>query len=125
MGSLLEFNDTLQITKEQGFPSDVLDLEQHKTTPIKLEDVKDLIFEFHSKKGKRVYHSPPTRAWLAENREGKWIYWGHVFILEQTFYFDETGEINTRGKYQIVKLYDPEYQLITTQREAPFGNSYF
>ena len=48
MGSLIELNDTLQITTEQGFPAE-LDLEKHKANPITLQDVKDKVFEFKDK----------------------------------------------------------------------------
>ena len=55
-----------------------------------------------------------------EEIEGKWLYWGHVLILEQTI---KTGR--TEGKYRITKLYDPEYQRLATMMEAPEGKSYF
>ena len=54
MGSLIELNDTLQITDEQGFPAKVLNLDKHKKNPTKLQDVKDKIFEFHDKPGGRT-----------------------------------------------------------------------
>lgn len=40
MGSFIEINDTLQITAEQGFPADILNLEKHLKTPVTLDDVK-------------------------------------------------------------------------------------
>ena len=42
MGSVVELNDTLQISKEQGFPQE-LDLDQHLKSPYKAEDFKDQI----------------------------------------------------------------------------------
>lgn len=42
MGSYIETNDTLQITREQGFPKE-LDYEKHKLNPYKAEDFKDII----------------------------------------------------------------------------------
>ena len=40
MGSLLQFNDTLQmITTEQGFRKQTFDLERHREMPITAEDV--------------------------------------------------------------------------------------
>jgi len=62
MGGFIETNDTLQITAEQGFPADVLDLEKHKKKPITLDDVKDIVFEFHDKPNARIYHPPPCRS---------------------------------------------------------------
>ena len=40
MGTQITLNDTLQITKEQGFPVE-LDLERHLAKPFRLEDFKD------------------------------------------------------------------------------------
>ena len=37
MGSEIEMNDTLQITSEQGFPSE-LDYEQHQNNPFTVKD---------------------------------------------------------------------------------------
>lgn len=48
MGSMIELNDTLQITKEQGFPQE-LNYEKHKLNPYTAEDFKDKIFEFKNK----------------------------------------------------------------------------
>ena len=45
MGSFLEINDTLQITREQGFPKE-LDYEKHLKKPFKAEDFKDKEFSF-------------------------------------------------------------------------------
>ena len=40
MGSFIEINDTLRITKEQGFPAE-LDLQTHLANPYTLDNVKD------------------------------------------------------------------------------------
>jgi len=42
MGTFIETNDTLQITKEQGFPVE-LNLEIHLKTPLIAENFKDKI----------------------------------------------------------------------------------
>ena len=121
MGSLIELNDTLQITTEQGFPAE-LDLEKHRKDPVKLEDVKDKIFEFHDKPKARVYHVPPTRNFLVHNIDGKWLYWGKILMIEQTI----NGEKQTTsGKYKIIEIYDQKYQEQITKRESPEGKSYF
>lgn len=64
MGSFIEINDTLQITKEQGWPA-VLNLEKHLKKPYKTGDFKDKVFEFHDKPNIRIYKLPPVRNfWL-------------------------------------------------------------
>jgi hypothetical protein len=40
MGSLVEINDTLEITVEQGFPNDIFDLSKHIVTPVTIKDVR-------------------------------------------------------------------------------------
>ncbi len=40
MGSIIEINDTLQITKEQGFPES-LDYEKHCVKPFTADDLID------------------------------------------------------------------------------------
>jgi hypothetical protein len=67
MGSMMEINDTLQITREQGFPAE-LDLEKHKANPLKAEDFAGRIFEFKDKPKIRMYQQAPIRNFLAENR---------------------------------------------------------
>lgn len=124
MGSYVELNDTLQITTEQGFPADILDVEKHQKEPIKLEDVQDKIFEFHDKPNARIFHVPPCRCLLAHNVDGKWIYWGHVMMLEQTIH-SEGKTKTTSGKYKITKIYDPEYQKQITTNETNSGQNYF
>jgi hypothetical protein len=104
MGSMIEMNDTLQITREQGFPAE-LDLERHKKQPFKAEDFEGRIFEFRDKPNIRVYHAPPVRNFLAENRDGKWTYWGLVHITEiRHDYVNKT----TSGKFKIIYIYPPD-----------------
>lgn len=104
MASFIELNDTLQITKEQGFP-DELDLKLHLADPLKTEDFAGKIFEFHDKPEIRVYAVPPVRNFLVENRDGKWIYWGQCHILETTCdYVRKT----TSGKFRIIYVNTPE-----------------
>ena len=40
MGSFIEINDTLRITKEQGFPAE-LDVKKHLLQPYRIEDFTD------------------------------------------------------------------------------------
>jgi len=125
MGSFIEINDTLQITPTQGFPVDILNLEKHEENPITFESVRGKVFEFTNKSQARLYHTPPTRCFLVENRNGKWIMWGKIFMLEQTIHSEDAENKTTSGKYTIIEIYDPEYQKIATKHESPEGLSYF
>jgi len=104
MGSLIEINDTLQLTKEQGFP-EALDLNNHLKNPLRAEQFSDTIFEFHSKAKIRFYQVPPVRNFLVENRDGRWIYWGLVHMFEiRHDYQNHT----TSGRFKIIYIYPPE-----------------
>lgn len=104
MGNIIEINDTLQLTKEQGFPIE-LDLENHLKNPYKTEDFSGKIFQFRNKLEIRIYKVPPVRNFLVENKSGKWIYWGLVHILE--IIHDYTKK-TTGGKFKIIYIYSPE-----------------
>ena len=104
MGSYVEINDTLQITKEQGFPEE-LSLENHLKLLYKAEDFQDKIFEFQNKPGIRNYQMPPIRNFLVENIDGKWLYWGQIHMVEVTHdYINKT----TSGKFKIIYINKPE-----------------
>jgi len=118
MGSPIEINDTLKISKERGFPAEIT-LEAHKQNSFNVEQFKGKKFSFWNN-DERLYHRPPTRVWLVEEIDGKWLHWGHAMILKQTI---ENGK--TSGEFEIVKIYDPEYQKAFTMNEAPPGKSYF
>ncbi len=122
MGSNIELNDTLQITSEQGFPTSILDIKKHKSSPITFDQVKDTIFEFNNKSGARIFHIPPTRCFLVHNIDGKWLYWGKILMLEQTI---NSTTNTTSGKYKVIELYNPKYQEQITKHECPEGKSYF
>jgi len=123
MGSLIELNDTLQITAEQGFPKEILDLEQHQKNPVLLKDVENKVFEFKDKSGARIYH-PDVRVFLVHNINGKWLYWGKAEMLEQTIYKKGKKRF-TKGKYKIIQIYDPLYQVQITNNETPKGKNFF
>lgn len=104
MGSFIEINDTLQLTKDQGFPSELV-ISEHLAKPFKSEDFLDKIFEFKDKPDIRIYKVPPVRNFLAENINDKWIYWGRCHILEITHdYINKT----TSGKFKIIYINTPE-----------------
>lgn len=123
MGTSITQNDTLQVTKEQGFPKE-LDLETHLKTPYQLKDFQDKVFEFIDKPEIRNYHRPPIRNFLVESRDDKWIYWGLVHILEiKHDYINET----TSGKFKIIYINTPEemkkaFQLIDRNPKTDYFN---
>lgn len=132
MGSSLELNDTLLITKAHGFPSELLNLASHVQNPVTLEDVQDKQFLFSKKDGARIFHLDPVRVFLVENIDGKWLFWGKAYIVEQTISKKlerdgswNVGQWETSGTFKIVDLFDPEYQRSFTRRESPPGKSYF
>lgn len=104
MGSYIEVNDTLQISKEQGFPEE-LDYDKHLEKPFNAKDFEDKVFEFKDKPDVRLYHMPPVRNFLVQNIDGKWLYWGLVHVLEVTH--DNINK-TTSGKFKITYIYTPE-----------------
>lgn len=130
MGSNIEVNDTLNLTKEQGFPSAVLDRVKHMKTPITAESVKDVIFKF-CKEDARLFHLDPVRVFLVENIDGKWLIWGHALIQSQEVRKVnpgadwKAGQWETSGTFVIDKIYDPEFQKFATTNQCPPGKSFF
>lgn len=104
MGSFIEINDTLQLTIEQGFPIE-LDYQKHLQKPLRVDDFKDKVFTFRDKPKIRIYKTPQVRNFLAQNINGKWLYWGLIHILEITHdYIRQT----TSGKFKIIAIFSPE-----------------
>ncbi|MCD4762016.1 hypothetical protein K8R32_03600 [bacterium] len=120
MGSYIELNDTLQITTEQGFP-DELNLKKHIDSPFRVEDFKGRIFEFKDKPDIRIFHPAPTRVFLAHNIDGKWLYWGHCVVVEQTI---NALKKTTSGKFKITKIYTPEHQKNMSTYEVSAGKEF-
>jgi hypothetical protein len=121
MGSFIEVNDTLQISKEQGFP-EFLDYHQHKISPFIADDLKSEVFSFKDKPKIRIYKVPPVRNFLVENINGKWLYWGLVHIIEVTH---DTIAQTTSGKFKIIYIYTPEemkyaHKLIDRNKETDY-----
>lgn len=142
MGSLFEFNDSLVITVEQGFPSDVFDIRRQSIRPVTLEDVKGRVFTFFDKVNPRLFQLDPVRVFLYQllpDAQGveRWLGWGEVLIQSQTIArnpaVSHSGASNvgdpsqwvTSGTYTMVKVFTPEYQRLFTQHETPPGQSYF
>lgn len=120
MGSFIELNDTLQITIEQGFPAE-LTLDAHIKKPFVAKDFEGKVFQFKDKPKIRVYQPAPTRCFLVQNIEGKWLYWGHCMIVEQTI---NAQTKTTSGKFVITKIYTPEHQKSMSKHEPPEGKEY-
>ena len=123
MGSFIEINDTLQISKEQGFPEE-LDYEQHKIKPFQSSDFEGKIFEFKNKSEVRIYKLPPVRNFLVQNIKGKWLYWGLVHIIGIVH---DNVKKTTSGKFKIIHIYSPEemklaHKLIDRHKETDFLN---
>ncbi len=118
MGSLIEINDTLKISKERGFPEG-LTLDSHVSNSSISSRFIGQEFEFWNN-NERLYHRPPTRVFLVEEVDGKWLYWGNALITSQTI---EEGR--TKGRYKIVKIYQPDFQRQITIEESPKDKSYF
>jgi len=142
MGSLIDLNDTLEITTAQGFPVDVFNLEKHQSSPVTIEQVKDRIFRFHGKVNPRIFQLDPVRVFFYHNIKGpddgpRWLAWGEVLI--QSLHIEKnpdqchSGKINqsdptqwvTSGTYKMLKVFDPDYQKVFTRHETPAGFSYF
>ena len=138
MGSIIEINDTLQITTEQGFPEALFNLERHRANPITLNEVEGKVYEFKGKTRPRFFHLDPVRVYWFHNINGKWLAWGQIVMQEQSIvrnpdYKGHQGAINvsdpdqwmTIGKYKILKIYDPQYQEEFTRKDLPPSLSYF
>ena len=139
MGCFYEINDTLLLTKDQGFPSDILDIERHQKKPITVADVKGKLFSFRNKPAARAFQLDPVRVYLFENtKNDKWLGWGRAFIQSLTIErrkglepSDPAGPISfnasdwvTSGTFVIIDIYDPQYQKIFTSHEAQIGRAH-
>lgn len=129
---MIEINDTLQLTTQQGFPAGILSRERHCKAPVVLDDVADKVFEFHSKPNPRIFQLDPVRVYFVHNIDDKWLFWGHAMIQSFTIAKKlgpagewEEGDWVTSGTYKITEIYDPDYQKMFTLREAPSDRNYF
>lgn len=121
MGSIIELNDTLQLTTEQGFPVD-LEYQKHTTKSFTAKDFEGKIFLFKDKPKIRIYQQAPVRNFLVHNIGGKWLYWGLVHVIETTH--DHLRQ-TTSGKFIITHLYTPKemqlaHQLIDRENKTDY-----
>ena len=109
MGSMIEINDTLQISKTQGFPAELLDINKHLKTPYTLESFKGKVFSFKDKPSIRVFQQYPIRCSFVQNIKvngvEKWLYWGMCVVTETTH---DNVKKTTSGKFEIVTIHTPE-----------------
>lgn len=111
MGSTIRVNDTLQITREQGFPAQ-LDIDRHLDSPLVASHFDSALFAFHGKEGIRNFQQPPVRNFLVENRAGKHIYWGLITMVTITHdYFENV----TAGEFKIYTIYTPRQMKMAAQ----------
>ena len=121
MGGKFITNDTLRISKEQGFPA-FLDLETHLAKPFTLADVEGQTFSF-TKPDLRLYQPTPIRVSWVEDINGKWVYWGMIRVLSTTLDFEKN---TTSGLYQVVKLFTPEQmRSYFDMKDGVEDNNYF
>lgn len=139
MGCFYEINDTLLLTKDQGFPSHLLNYKRHLKKPVTLKDVKNQIFRFKGRSAPRAFQLDPVRVFFIERTpEDKWLVWGKVLIESLTIehkpkikpdpknlisFIPDNWE--TSGTYKIIEIYDPEYQRLFTLNEAPKAWNFF
>lgn len=130
MGSNIEVNDTLNLTEEQGFPSDLLNRDRHLKKPICNDEFNGKVFRF-CKEDARLFHLDPVRVFLVQNLNGKWIVWGHAMIQSQEVRKRnpgpnwKVGDWETSGTFVIDKIYDPDFQEVATMNQSPPGKSFF
>ncbi len=121
MGTDFKNNDTLQLTTDQGFPSE-LEYNKHCQNLFVKEQFEGKVFSFKDKPGLRNFQAPPVRIFLVQNVDGKWLYWGTIQMLSiQHDYLAKT----TSGTYSIKEIFTPEqmkhaYDIV----DADKGKSY-
>jgi hypothetical protein len=139
MGCFYEINDTLLLTKAQGFPSHILNYKRHLKKPVTLKDVKNQIFHFKGRTAPRAFQLDPVRVFFIERTpDDKWLVWGKVLIESLTIEHKPKskpdpenpiafipGNWETSGTYKIIEVYDPEYQRMFTINEAPKAWNFF
>ena len=138
MGCAYEINDTLLLSQDQGFPSDVFSYEAHVAKPVTTADVAGKVFKFHDKPAARAFQLDPVRVFLVENTTNdKWLVWGKAFIESLTIEHVNTtvdpsnaikfepGDWMTSGTFKVVEVYDPDYQKVFTTHETPTAWNFF
>ena len=105
MGSVIEINDTLKLSRGEGFPATAV-LGGH--------------YDFRVA-GVRLFHLKPVRVFLVEEVDGLWDYVGHAQILELTI---NAVTRETSGRFEITLLYPRDNADQRNVEEAPPGRAY-
>jgi len=133
MGSYVEINDTLQITKEQGFPKE-LDWKQHQKTPYTAEQFADKIFEFSNKPSIRNYQMPPVRNFLVENKVkvkklifvcgfNKYLGVNEEYdAVNESMYFDNLKDVKKYAN-EIICFYSDNDPYVKYEKEKEFADT--
>lgn len=117
----VETSNTLQLKRSQGFPG-ALHLDQHIRNqyipgqhPLSSE-------EYHFKREGLILYprAPDTVLLVEERRGGKLLYWGDAVITAQTLF--DAGDM--MGKFRLVTIHDPFYQLLVTLHKFPIGDAF-
>jgi hypothetical protein len=124
MGSFIEINDTLRISREQGFPAE-LDINKHLKKPYTLNEVAGRVYSFQAKPDIRLYKVPPVRNFLVQELDGKWLYWGLCLI--ESVQLDYLKK-ETSGTFRIIRINAPDemkqaFELIDTRQELNYFTS--
>ena len=64
------------------------------------------------------FHLAPVRVFLVEDIDGKWNFLGQALIIEQTI---DAERDETRGVFEIIKLYPRSYARLMNELDAPDG----
>jgi hypothetical protein len=102
MGSIIEINDTLKLTHDEGMP---------------FIPEEGKVYEF-CKSDRRLFHLKPVRVFLVEEREDKWNFIGQAQVIELTI---DAEKNETRGKFVISKIYPRDYAMLLNKYDAPEG----
>jgi hypothetical protein len=104
MGSIIEFNDTLKLPKED--------------LPNQLAVGMEYTFQ---RPGVRIFHPAPVRVFLVEDVGGQWNFIGKIIILEQTI---DAVKQETCGIFRVQSLYPNDVRATLNRHEAPEGKGY-
>jgi hypothetical protein len=139
MGCFYEINDTLLLTRAQGFPADIFSYKRHLKKPVTLDDVKGRVFHFKGRPAPRAFQLDPVRVFFIERTANdKWLAWGKVTIQSLTIEHKPKSKPDpknpiafvpddwmTSGTYTVIEVYDPAYQRIFTMNETPAAWNFF
>lgn len=102
MGSGIEINDTLKLSRGAGFPAP-------------LEVGGEYSFR---KDGRRLYHLAPTRVFLVEDVDDLWNIVGEVEIVSLTI---DARSNETSGTFRVLRLYPEELRVLANAHMTPAG----